>query len=296
MDEIGKDDVYKAERILDTKIVKGKKFFLIKWDGWDESNNTWEPEKNIIDTRLIDMFYELRKNLNNISKANSPTPVKTSKDQNESTRKEEDLRSVIRIAEGLRPLSKSSYQAVSSKTKSADIYKKTINSDSTSSSEPGSSIQRKTRTSRVNNSGSSANRFMRRRKLSSSSVDSSLSSSSSVVSIKRNGNKKDKTLDCSEDSNPKQKPMKSSPFSTKIDFKKNHVPLKHAYRKAKSQQEDSSSATNESANSSFDDYSLSNCIGDDIFVTDITSGVVTVTIKESISPDGFFKSRERQFE
>ncbi len=47
------------------EILKGKRYFLIKWDGWNESNNTWEPEKNIIDTKLIDIFYELRKNPTN---------------------------------------------------------------------------------------------------------------------------------------------------------------------------------------------------------------------------------------
>ena len=31
---------------------------------------------------------------------------------------------------------------------------------------------------------------------------------------------------------------------------------------------------------------------EDVVITDITSGVVTVTIKECISPDGFFKRRD----
>lgn len=49
------------------------------------------------------------------------------------------------------------------------------------------------------------------------------------------------------------------------------------------------------ANSSFEDNStvitmLTNY--DDVFVTEITSGVVTVTIKECISKDDFFKKRE----
>ncbi len=30
---------------------------------------------------------------------------------------------------------------------------------------------------------------------------------------------------------------------------------------------------------------------EDIVVTDVTSGVITVTIKESVTPDGFFKKR-----
>lgn len=62
-------DVYQAERILDTKTIKGRRFFLIKWHGWDDSNNTWEPRKNILDTRLIDVFFKnlkkkTEKNLN----------------------------------------------------------------------------------------------------------------------------------------------------------------------------------------------------------------------------------------
>ena len=32
-------------------------------------------------------------------------------------------------------------------------------------------------------------------------------------------------------------------------------------------------------------------MGEDVFITDITSGVVTVTIKECVSPEGFFKKR-----
>jgi hypothetical protein len=51
------NDVYQAEKILDMKNVKGKRHFLIKWHGWDKNSNTWEPEKNILDTRLIDVFF-----------------------------------------------------------------------------------------------------------------------------------------------------------------------------------------------------------------------------------------------
>lgn len=55
---IGSNNVYQAERILDHKKIKGKRHFLIKWSGWDSTNNTWEPEKNILDKRLIEHYFK----------------------------------------------------------------------------------------------------------------------------------------------------------------------------------------------------------------------------------------------
>ena len=34
---------YQVERVLDYKIVKGARLFLIKWEGFPSSQNTWEP-------------------------------------------------------------------------------------------------------------------------------------------------------------------------------------------------------------------------------------------------------------
>ncbi|KAL8608981.1 hypothetical protein ACOMHN_062864 [Nucella lapillus] len=53
--EMGKG-VFAAERILKKRTRKGKPEYLVKWKGWSPRYNTWEPEENILDQRLIESF------------------------------------------------------------------------------------------------------------------------------------------------------------------------------------------------------------------------------------------------
>lgn len=50
------DRVYAAEKIMKKRVRRGKTEFLVKWKGWSPRHNTWEPEENILDQRLIDAF------------------------------------------------------------------------------------------------------------------------------------------------------------------------------------------------------------------------------------------------
>lgn len=38
---------YEVEAIVDSKVKNGKRYYLVKWVGWPESDNTWEPEINL---------------------------------------------------------------------------------------------------------------------------------------------------------------------------------------------------------------------------------------------------------
>uniref|UniRef100_A0A182Y2E4 Uncharacterized protein n=1 Tax=Anopheles stephensi TaxID=30069 RepID=A0A182Y2E4_ANOST len=55
--ENGSDDrVYAAEKIMRKRVRSGKAEYQVKWKGWSQRHNTWEPEENILDQRLIEMY------------------------------------------------------------------------------------------------------------------------------------------------------------------------------------------------------------------------------------------------
>lgn len=47
---------YEVEAIVDKKVVKGKTKYLIHWQGWDSSDDTWEPEESLNCHELIRQF------------------------------------------------------------------------------------------------------------------------------------------------------------------------------------------------------------------------------------------------
>jgi len=48
--------VFAAECTQKRRVRKGKVEYLVKWKGWSTKYNTWEPEENILDHRLIEQF------------------------------------------------------------------------------------------------------------------------------------------------------------------------------------------------------------------------------------------------
>ena len=56
MDDLGDDQVFAAEAITKKRLRKGRTEYLVKWKGWSPKYNTWEPEENILDPRLIQQY------------------------------------------------------------------------------------------------------------------------------------------------------------------------------------------------------------------------------------------------
>lgn len=53
---------YAVEDIIDDKIVKKKKYYLVRWRGYGEADDTWEPKTNLNCPYLLDKYEQSKKN------------------------------------------------------------------------------------------------------------------------------------------------------------------------------------------------------------------------------------------
>ena len=88
------NNFYEVEKIIDRRIVKGKKEYLIKWKDYPESQSTWEPISHLkyIQT-LVDIFNEqYNNNHNSNSKINNKG--KKEKKGKEKSNKEKSTKTI----------------------------------------------------------------------------------------------------------------------------------------------------------------------------------------------------------
>ena len=54
------DDEYEVEEIRDLRKVGRQWKYLVKWQGWPESQNTWEPKENLTNCKSQVLEYHRR--------------------------------------------------------------------------------------------------------------------------------------------------------------------------------------------------------------------------------------------
>jgi len=96
--------VFAAECIKKKRINKGRVEYYVKWKGWSTRHNTWEPEENILDARLLEAFEASQRDRHLTEKKRGPKPKK---DRIQTTNKpvdvpEEEEDAETEVEEGLR--------------------------------------------------------------------------------------------------------------------------------------------------------------------------------------------------
>lgn len=67
------EEEYEVEKIIDSKKIKGKLHYLIRWKGYSAKSDTWEPENTLSCPELINKFNDEQKEN---SKSKESTPAK----------------------------------------------------------------------------------------------------------------------------------------------------------------------------------------------------------------------------
>ncbi|XP_054159192.1 chromobox protein homolog 3-like [Oppia nitens] len=103
-DESGGDDggdgQYVVEKVVDKRRRNNKVEYMIKWQGYDDNDNTWEPLLNLDCQELIDEYEATVKSLQTLPSTSKSSSKKSSTAASASTRESRTTRDSIGFSRG----------------------------------------------------------------------------------------------------------------------------------------------------------------------------------------------------
>ncbi|XP_050298403.1 polycomb group protein Pc [Anthonomus grandis grandis] len=315
--ELG-DQVYEAEKIIKKrKSRKGVTEYYVKWKGWSQKYNTWEPEENILDERLIELFEEGQKYEGT---KRGPKKDKREKkqvqkeiDTEDEGKSDDDFQDELPLYEALnvKP-NKKKYKEKESNKKSGED--ETIKAEEEKQRELISELTSLAASIAADHDNSDSSSSDDQRPL-LSRIESGTKRKAEVLSTE--SGKIGVTITTSSPTIISPPPSKirheeKGEFSEKrqaiLDAALPHVSSKEAALPSDTEKRPEKIEVNQEKpqqdNNNKEEYSLTspgseywlarNPVANQVFITDVTVNLKTVTIRECKTGNGFFKNRESE--